>query len=1441
MKNIRIIIILAVFLAVISMASVSASDMESLNVTANSPDESDSYLSDESVATIDNFTVTPSYGVEGQSVEIKPAATSNGAEIPGNVTFYSDIKYSEQIGMITTDGGSITLPLLKSNESTYCPFYYIFNGEYNGSKYYDKDYLYFVIMKENTIDMEYKFTDDGLTLTVTPAYYKANGTDSLLSVYINGEQKDTFDYNTFTYTLPYNSYDGQLEIYVKYKGYFDSKNGDYYAGCESKHITAYLSNSTVTVVNSTYGNVQLRVFVPLEGKYTLNVGKLNSYGPTSYSLTFDSPGEQTISLNNYDVGEYRAWISGNNSEALDFNITKAIPQITISSVGNNTNNTCEHNITLSAPGNGKFITNVTDGEYLSGQSITLNNLNIGQNTILITYMGSDNYNSTSKEIIFVVDKYQSTVSIEMNQTKVNAGDNIKITPYVYINGNLCENGTVVFYNESDSEIARIDLDQNQYFEYTVPGISGAVYAVYLGNSISHQSEKSNYQRYILKANLNITLEFQSSKAYIISGNSFTLTIETSEILDGETFKLYNNETFISNIDSGKTTKSINYGNYNIGHNDFYIKFEGNDDYTEMESNHLDVVVYNEIKVTPSITANPDHVMAGSNVTFTANASYIVEGENVYVPGSVTLYEDYNTQINVTTIVIGNSWVYGANSMDDASSSNPKTFYYKYDEYVDDENFIVYVNKVALQRYQVRITTLAENSITLTANSENETLDILKGLDIDLNVNLKFYGPVYNSGTYTSGILIYVDGKVYGEFNLTSDKDVIPAQISLPVGNHTVYAYYKGFNSSSDIESDLSFSQAKSNAVKVTVHEGNIVDLTVDVSNSTPKYGDTVTLTSSVSYGSLDLTNGTVQYYIGENQLSDELAIGESFKIIIDTSVEFNITAKYSGYGLYLPKEVNITVSAQKADNNPVLVVKNITYGENLNISIKNATDGIYTVTIENHEITVTVINGSGFNTSEKSNLSAKDNYTAILALDNDNYTTTGSTKFNIAKSKSVVNLPTIQNIVWGNDLKVTFSVVNRTSVTYQLNDTNSILISNGTLDGDTIEFKDLDVGKYILTVFNGENENYTSSSATENFQVMRFGSDVTINIDYLAEFNHRDINISYTGVNVTVYEITIQDEDLNVVFNQTTDETYVCPVLEGNSTGRLYWIFVENPGNETVYPSIDARSFIVFEFKSNITFSIPSDISPAQPFVIDIKLDDDAGGNLTAFIDSNEYSANIINGSAQINVSGLSDGAKTLTYRYSGDGKYESANGTFNFTVLTTPKLTGNANINMLYMDGTQYTVRAFDEYGNAAAGEYVSFTVGKKTVKVKTDKNGYASFKITYVPGSYKITATYKTASVTNTITVKQILKSKNKKVKKSAKKLVLKASLKKVKGKYLKKKVIKFKFKGKTYKAKTNKKGVAKVKIKKKVLSKLKKGKKYKVKVTYLKTSLTAKVKVR
>lgn len=140
---------------------------------------------------------------------------------------------------------------------------------------------------------------------------------------------------------------------------------------------------------------------------------------------------------------------------------------------------------------------------------------------------------------------------------------------------------------------------------------------------------------------------------------------------------------------------------------------------------------------------------------------------------------------------------------------------------------------------------------------------------------------------------------------------------------------------------------------------------------------------------------------------------------------------------------------------------------------------------------------------------------------------------------------------------------------------------------------------------------------------------------------------------------------------------------------------------------------------------------------------------------------------------------------------------------------------------------------------------------------NGVANFILPYLDnGQYDYTIDYlgdeKYLSFTKTSQLivnrtspvppvkKTILKLKNVKVKRSAKKLGLKASLKEGKTPLTGKKIT-FKFNGKKYKAKTNAKGIAKITIKSKVLKKLKVGKKVKYQASYGKLVVKKSAKVK
>ena len=215
-------------------------------------------------------------------------------------------------------------------------------------------------------------------------------------------------------------------------------------------------------------------------------------------------------------------------------------------------------------------------------------------------------------------------------------------------------------------------------------------------------------------------------------------------------------------------------------------------------------------------------------------------------------------------------------------------------------------------------------------------------------------------------------------------------------------------------------------------------------------------------------------------------------------------------------------------------------------------------------------------------------------------------------------------------------------------------------------------------------------------------------------------------------------------------------------------------------------------------------------------------------------------------------GKHTLTAVYEGTTIYKSSNSTTTFTVSEEPQPIDEKYISIQPLSGATNGVAVVklprDASGTitlSIAGKTYDFPVvnGVANVKMPDLTNGAYSYSIIY-SGDGKYSSFTKTGKVTvnkpaskptvTTLTLKKV------KVKRSAKKLVISATLK-VNGKAVKGKTIKFKFNKKTYKARTNSKGVAKITVKKSVLKKLKKGKKVTYTASYGKIAKKVTVKVK
>ncbi len=243
------------------------------------------------------------------------------------------------------------------------------------------------------------------------------------------------------------------------------------------------------------------------------------------------------------------------------------------------------------------------------------------------------------------------------------------------------------------------------------------------------------------------------------------------------------------------------------------------------------------------------------------------------------------------------------------------------------------------------------------------------------------------------------------------------------------------------------------------------------------------------------------------------------------------------------------------------------------------------------------------------------------------------------------------------------------------------------------------------------------------------------------------------------------------------------------------------------------------------------------------KVATDAEGTIEFFVNGVSAAVvKVVNGIALLDISKYKNGQYEISWKYSGDSKYNKSSGRSVMKINRIPIKIVAGDLSIVYTSAKVYSVKVYGVTGKIAKGAKVIFLINNKAHKtVKTNANGVANIAISKTPGSYKITTKALGATVTKKLTVQHALSLKTVKVKTSAKKLVIKVTLKKIDGKYLKGKKITLKFNGKKFTAKTSKKGVAKFTVKSSVLKKLKAGKKVKYQATYKKDTVKKSVKVK
>ncbi|WP_298519222.1 right-handed parallel beta-helix repeat-containing protein [uncultured Methanobrevibacter sp.] len=322
------------------------------------------------------------------------------------------------------------------------------------------------------------------------------------------------------------------------------------------------------------------------------------------------------------------------------------------------------------------------------------------------------------------------------------------------------------------------------------------------------------------------------------------------------------------------------------------------------------------------------------------------------------------------------------------------------------------------------------------------------------------------------------------------------------------------------------------------------------------------------------------------------------------------------------------------------------------------------------------------------------------------------------------------------------------------------------------------------------------------------GSNLTFNNNNVSA----ESNTAY-GMSVNAGETVISNNNVSTKANYTTG---VAVKANATITNNTIAVNGSNVGNSTdSYPMAPVQTTGIYAQDSNVTIT-NNDVSSTGNKTVDLS-------NVNATVKDNKLKANGTKGDASIT-------ANNSTVIADNNASSEDPVPVIQIVA---------ASKNVLY--SSIYKVRITSDGKSIGAGKVVSITIAGKTVKVKTNKNGYASIKMLYKPGKYSVKVAYGNLKKTVKLNVKSIIVAKNIFGKKSASFNKITVSLRKVGGEYIKGKYVSIKFNGRTFKVKTNSKGVGVFKLNKNLFAKLPVGKKYSYKVIYGKDSVMKTINIR
>ena len=1103
---------------------------------------------------------------------------------------------------------------------------------------------------------------------------------------------------------PKNLKEGGYSVDVRY-------HGDQYDNYRSVLVESYFTvskakvNVTIDVNDTVYGNasdivvyvddgvegsITIRINDNLIGNYTIVDGKVNvtvKLDAGSYTVHAEYNGNYKYSVNKTESKHFTV---GKATPVININTPDAIDAATNATIIVRINETATGNITITVNGT-KYNATIENGFA----TFTIDQLIAGQYDITAEYDGDGNYTAATPVTlqngleVTKVSCYQ--INVTANDTKVDLNTTIIVkvpadatgNVSIYVDGVFVGNATI------SQGIAQWNVIR-PYGNHTInatftDGKYGPRYAVWDYWVFKHESPVSIDVNSIIvgdKAYVNVTAP-SDNVTIEINGKSYTRVKYENGIAYFEVSGMeHGNKTVVAIYGgSDKYVQNTTTANFTVSKRNSYVKVNVSDI-------NVGDVAYINVTVPSNATGHVIVNINGANYTVNLTGgvgSLSVEGLGNGTYNVIATYlgdDQYLLSINDTqtfgvnkvsssiNITISNFGVIGNGSDADITVKVPvdatgkveitlaKEFESKtYTIYVNDGIGTLHLETPEIGIYNVTAKYLGDGKYI---GSENKSeLDVYingKELFVDTiptTIEENEIITVLAQGNHTDDNVTVIitdnDGNVILQQNITFT-DYVPSlngssanlQLGLlPAGDYTAYGRYLEIDGLKEIIhlGNNPFTVSKLNST-LTIKE--IKNITVG-ENATIE----LILNPSAATGNISVFVNGIEYNLTTSDLTltiPNLGAGDYY-----------VRAFYHGNQNY--SESNALAVFKVSKVNPQITVNatNITVGEDVLIEITAPEDIALPVLVD--------VGGRGYYV----NITAGKGQLYVPYLDSGNYTvvvrytgddkyneTQNATKFEVSKVPSTVNV-TVENITVGDKavIKVETPKDLYGNVTVSVDGKNyTVFVSGG--EG-TLVVSDLGVGPYTVDVtFNGSKK-YKPSNNTATFNVNK------------VKTSESDIKVIDQG-NGTVLVVVPNNATGNVTI-KVGDKQFNATVVNGTATVELvdvapgdYEVDVTYSGDDNYNATSTKANITAPKYDSSINITVGEIIAGENGTVV-VTVGENATGVVTVSVDGKNFTAEVINGTAVVEVGNLTAGPKTVVVEYSGDGNYTSGYAVGNFTV----------------------------------------------------------------------------------------------------------------------------------------------------------------------------------